>query len=200
MHLHTPTDAEPLRLVYWQEVHFDAIVSPLSVPRCRQNKSETASLEKTRVLHGKKTIVGWLKHKKICDESLLQPADYELFGTRSVCSMSEGGLLAKPIVFTTFDRHWQNLPPFRCLASRTWHSVSTSCFQCFASRRQYRSVPGLTGVVAHKPRWPRFTRMRKVYLQKPLRGHRLQDEARADRRQNGRPSNNERRGQKEERT
>ena len=47
----------------------------------------------------------------------------------------------------------KNLPPFRCLASRTWHSVSTSCFQCFASRRQYRSVPGLTGVVAHKPRF-----------------------------------------------
>ena len=153
-------------------------MSPKSVTRRRQNKSETANLEKTRVLHDKKTIVGRLKHKKVCDESLLQPGNYELFGTRSMCSMSEGRVLAKPIVFTTFDRHWHNLPPFRCLASRTWHSVSTSCSQCFASRRQYRSVPGLTGVVAHKPGWPRFTRMRKVYLQKPLRGHRLQGETR----------------------
>ena len=52
-------------------------------------------------------IVGRLKHKKVCDESLLQPGDHELLQTRSMCSMSEGGVLPKPVVFTTFDRHWQ---------------------------------------------------------------------------------------------
>ena len=107
----TPTDAEPLRLAYWQGVHCDAIVSPKLVPRRRRNKPEAAIQEKTRGqacdLHDKKMNVGRLKHKKVCDESLLQPGDHELLQTRSMCSMSEGGVLPKPVVFTTFDRHWQ---------------------------------------------------------------------------------------------
>ena len=157
VHSRTPTDAEPFRLASWQGVHFDAIVSPTLVTRRRQNKPETASLEETRgkahVLDDKKTIVGQHKHKKVCDESLLQPADYEPFGTRSMCSMSEGSRACK-------TNHVHNLRS--ALAKPT--AVSLPGFynvaQCqhkllsvFRFKAPYRSVPGLTGVVAHKPRF-----------------------------------------------